>query len=88
MKIYKTKKKAINNFFKTPFDYKTIRSKTKKFLVIHGDNDQNVPFEQGRELAQELKGKLIVVKNGGHLNGSSGWHSLPQCLVGLKEMMG
>jgi hypothetical protein len=86
--IYKTKKKAINNFFKTSFDHKAIRSKTKKFLVIHGDNDPNVPLEQGRELAQELKGKLIVVKNGGHLNGSSGWYSLPQCLDGLKEMVG
>ena len=39
-------------------------------------------------LAKELNAKLFVVRNGGHLNGSSGWVTLPQCLGALKEMIG
>src|SRR5690606_38338975 len=45
-------KKSVRNFFKTPFDYKSIRKRTEKFLIIHGDNDRNVPVEQAKELAQ------------------------------------
>ena len=59
----------------------------KKIVVIHGDNDRNVSVDQGETLAKELSGKLIIIKNGGHLNGSSGWNTLPQCLDELKKML-
>lgn len=85
--VYKTSKKKVQAYLKDSFDFVGIRNKVKKIAVIHGDNDQNVSFEQGEFLAKELKGKLIEIKNGGHLNGSSGWVQLPQCLEVLEGMM-
>lgn len=80
------KKKKIVAFVTKAFDYKKIKSKVKKITVIHGDNDDRVPVDEGKYLAKELNAKLVIVKNGGHLNGSSGWLQLPQALEVLNEM--
>jgi hypothetical protein len=85
---YKTKKKKVAIFLEKPFNFKIIKSKTKSFLIIHGDNDQSVSLDQGKYLAKELRGKLVVIRKGGHLNGSAGWYKLPQCFKGLMDMMG
>ncbi len=79
--------KQIEDFLKNGFDYQTIKSKTKKFSIIHGDNDPVVPVSNATTLSKELNGELIIIKNGGHLNGSAGWTSLPQCLEALDKMM-
>lgn len=84
----KNKNKKIDSFLEKNFDYKTIKSKCKKFSIIHGDNDPNVPLDNAKTLSKELGGGLIIIKNGGHLNGSSGWFLLPQCLETLKKMVG
>lgn len=68
--------KKLHAFLDKPFSYKTIKSKVKKFFVIHGDNDPRVPLEDAHVLVKELKAKLSIVKNGGHLNGSSGHYTL------------
>jgi predicted alpha/beta hydrolase family esterase len=85
--VYKTSKKKVVDFLKKPFDFAAIRSNVKNIEVIHGDNDKSVSLEQGEYLAKELKAPLTIIKNGGHLNGSSGWTSLPQCLEALKRIM-
>jgi len=74
-------------FLEKKFDFKKIQSMASKFVVIHGDNDQEVPVAQAKKLAMELDCELIIVKNGGHLNGSSGWRELPQALEVLKGFM-
>ncbi|MEK7579949.1 MAG: alpha/beta fold hydrolase [Patescibacteria group bacterium] len=79
----KNDNRKIYNFLDKPFDYKTIKSKANKFIIIHGDNDPYVPLNNAEILTRELSGELIIVKNGGHLNGSSGWFSFPQCLDAL-----
>ncbi len=79
--------KQMESFMKDGFDYKTIKSKLKKFSIIHGDNDPLVPVSNANILAEELNGKLIIIKNGEHLNGSAGYWELPQCLETLNEMM-
>lgn len=86
--FFKTTKKKVAEFLKKPFDCKVITSKTKSIVVIHGDDDRAVSSNQGVALAEALNGKLIMIKNGGHLNGSSGWLKLPQALKSLKEIMG
>lgn len=68
--------RKLHAFLDTPFKYKIIKSKVKKFFVIHGDNDQRVPLEDAHILTKELGAKLSIVKNGGHLNGSSGHYTL------------
>jgi predicted alpha/beta hydrolase family esterase len=86
-RVEKTTREKLAHFFEPDFDYGKIRSKAKDFAVIHGDNDEIVPFRNAEILSRALGAKLTVVPNGGHLNGSSGWNALPQCLEALQEMM-
>lgn len=83
----KNNNRKIDSFLDKNFDLEKIKSKCKKFFIIHGDNDPNVPIDNAKFLSQKLNGELIVVKNGGHLNGSAGWFKLPQCLEALNKMV-
>ena len=83
----KNNNRKIDSFLENPFDYSKAKAMCSKFLIIHGDNDPNVPMSNAETLSRELEGKLVIVPNGGHLNGSSGWTQLPPCLEGLLEMM-
>lgn len=86
--IVKTFNRNIDNFLETPFDFETIKSKVQKITVIHGDNDPYVFIgDHGDVLSKALNAKYIVIKDGGHLNGSAGWHQLPECLKALNEMI-
>lgn len=83
----KNNNSKIDNFLETPFDFENIKSKCKSFVIIHGDNDPNVPLRNAEFLSKELNGQLTIIKNGGHLNGSAGWVTLPQCLEALSGMI-
>ena len=83
----KNENRKIDNFLDEPFDFGKIKSRCKKFSIIYGDNDPNVPLDNAKFLSQKLSSELIVVENGMHLNGSAGWFSLPQCMEELKKMM-
>ena len=85
--VFETTKKEVAPFLKGSFSFRLIKSKVNRVVVIHGDDDKMVPLEQGNVLAKELNAELIVIKKGGHLNGSSGWYSLPQCFEALLRMM-
>ena len=86
--FFKTTKKKIAGFLSKLFDCSRIRLDVKDIAVIHGANDKSVSPDQATALAESLAAELIMVKNGGHLNGSSGWFKLPQCLSALQKMMG
>lgn len=77
----------VDRFLKEPFDCARIAAKVKHAVIIHGDNDPNVPTDHAGSLAEALGAQLIMIKNGGHLNGSSGWFTLPQCLTAIKNML-
>lgn len=85
--FFKTTKKKVVEFLKQPFDCETIKSKVKRRVVIHGNDDKLVSPDQAAGLAEALDAKLVMIKNGGHLNGSAGWFKLPQCLKALEEMI-
>lgn len=83
----KNNNRKIDNFLDKPFNFSVIKSKTKKFVFIHGDNDPDVPLCNAEFLSKELGGELIIIPNGGHLNGSSGFFILPECLDAFKNML-
>ena len=83
----KNQNRKIDSFLDKNFNFEKIKSKCKKFSIIHGDNDPNVPLDNAKFLSEKLNGDLIFVENGGHLNGSAGWLKLPQCLEALNNMM-
>ncbi|MDB5259110.1 MAG: alpha/beta hydrolase [Candidatus Taylorbacteria bacterium] len=80
-----TKNEKLKHFLEKPFDFSSIRSKAGKVAIIHGDNDEVVLVTEAHILCEKLGGELHIVKNGGHLNGSSGWFALPDCLAVLKN---
>jgi predicted alpha/beta hydrolase family esterase len=83
----KTGVAAIDSFFEPALDLPSLKEKARRFVIIHGDNDSLVPLSQGQELADGLGGELIVIQNGGHLNGSSGFRELPEARDALLQMM-
>jgi predicted alpha/beta hydrolase family esterase len=64
---------VLKSFFAGGFKFEQIKKKAKNFVIIHGSNDPMVHFSHAEYLSERLNGKLICVKNGGHLNGSSGF---------------
>jgi len=79
--------KKLKNFLDKSFDFVKIKLNCKKFFIIHGDNDKNVSLDNAEFLSKGLNCKLIIVKNGGHLNGSAGFFKLPECLIALEKIM-
>lgn len=77
----------VNSFINTTFDFSHIKNVCNNFIVIHGDNDKNVPFSDAEQLVKELSCNLISILNGGHLRGGEGWYQLPQALESLLRMM-
>ena len=71
-----------DNFFEQEFLFDEIKKKAKKFVVIHGDKDERVPFAHAEKISQGLGGELVVIKNEGHFNGHE---TLPFLLEEIKK---
>lgn len=77
---------TLSNFFETPFLFDKILSNITQVSIIHGEDDTLVPLNDAQYLSEQLHAKLVIVPGGGHLNGSSGCYSLPECLEAIKEI--
>lgn len=62
-KWHKTK-----GLFEKPFDFEKIKSKAKKFIFVHSDNDPYCPIEQAQFLHKQVGGEFIVVPGGQHFS--------------------
>jgi predicted alpha/beta hydrolase family esterase len=87
LKIEKDGYEKVNSFIEQTFNYEHIKNVCNNFIIIHGDNDQSVPFSEAEFLAGKFSCDLVSVPNGGHLNGSAGWYELPQALDALLKMI-
>ncbi len=79
--------KQVNKFLNKPFDFNRIKNSCKNFIIIHGDNDPNVPFSDAEYLAKNLSSSLISIPNGEHLCSLHGWYKLPEALKALEKMI-
>lgn len=77
----------VNKFLDTPFNFEHIKNVCKSFVVVHGDNDPNVPFSDAEYLSKNLSCSLISIPNGGHLAGHDGFYELPQLLEALEKII-
>lgn len=78
---------ALNSSFTSgPFDWDLIRRNASKAYVYSGDNDPYVPFENGRELAAQLKVPHLVIPGGGHLNDEFGYTRFDRLLGDLNAI--
>ncbi|MBI5065186.1 serine hydrolase family protein [Candidatus Woesearchaeota archaeon] len=78
----------IDTFFDKPFDWKKIKRNAKYFVIYQSDNDSLVPISMGEEIAKNLDGELIVIKNAGHFNEESGYTKFNLLLDKIKGQLG
>lgn len=54
------------DFFEQELNLKKIKDMAKKWIVIHSRDDQDVPYQQGETLANELVAQVIPFVDRGH----------------------
>ena len=59
---------ANSELFDYKYDWKKIKRHSKKFILIHSDNDPYTPLSQAKMLAKNLNGELIIKEGQGHFN--------------------
>lgn len=78
-----------NNPFFKKFDWTKIRQNCPKFYVFQGDNDPYVKIKVAKNLAKNLKNKIILIKNGGHLSkGTGGFTKFDRLLSSITKEIG
>lgn len=70
-------------FPKEGFDFKTIKSKSKNIIFLHGNDDPYCPLNQAKWLAKQLDAPIKVIPKGHHLGVR--FKELPELLDVLKE---
>ncbi len=80
--------KNMQSFFEQPFEFEKIKASCKKFAVIHGANDNVVPFSHAEKLAKHLNCELISIPEGFHLSGGAGWYKLPEAFTEILKILG
>ena len=69
------------------FDWSTIKSNAKNFVVFQSDNDPYVSLGNGEELAKELGVELFFIPNAGHFNKKAGYIKFDELLEKLKPLL-
>lgn len=81
----------INDFIHTGIDYKKIIRAVASRVVVTAENDEIVPTEFSKELADNLDAKLYQLSAGGHFLDSDGFSEFPEiyeiitCMVADKQ---
>jgi predicted alpha/beta hydrolase family esterase len=76
----------IRTFIDKPFDWKKIRKKAGKFIVINSDNDPYVPLAEGERIAKLLGAEFIVEHGAGHINEGAGFTKYKRALEILEAL--
>jgi len=58
----------LGGLFETPFDYDYIKTKAKRFIFIHSDNDPYCPLEHAQYISDRLGGELIIKSEQKHFS--------------------
>ena len=74
------------DFFKNPFNWQKIYTKSHQFIAYHGDNDPYVKRQDFDFIADQLAAKKIILSNAGHMNTASGYSTFPQLLLHLQQL--
>lgn len=59
---------ALSELFAKPFNFELIKTKAKRFVFIHADNDPYCPLEHAEFLSRRLAGELIIKKGQKHFS--------------------
>jgi uncharacterized protein len=73
-------------FAQKEFEWSSIKKNCSHFEIFHSDNDPFVKIEKAYELQKNLNCELTIIKNGGHLNQSSGFTKFSELLKKIKKI--
>ena len=76
----------LGNFFQGPLNWDKAKRVCKKFVVIHSEDDPDVPADNGIRMSNNLGAKKILVNGYKHFSGDDGINSLPLVLEELLEI--
>lgn len=62
----------LKGLFEEPFDFATIRTRAKRFVFLHSNNDPFCPLAGAEYLSEQLGGELIVVPDAFHFSIGTG----------------
>lgn len=79
--------KELSSFFNKKTNWGKIKKKCNKFIVFHSKDDPEIPFINGKILAQKLNAELIAQKGMKHYSGKDGIVEVPLILERLKNIM-
>ena len=78
----------LNKTFTTKnFNWDKIKQNCNEFYIFHSNNDPYVPLRKAEELSDKLGTSIIIIKNAGHFNESSGYTKFEELLKKIKEVI-
>ena len=60
----------LKSLFEEPFDFAKIKTKARKFLILHGSDDPWCDPAQAQDIAQKLGGEYVAIEGGQHFSAS------------------
>lgn len=80
--------RKIDDFLTPILDFKLVKNKAEKFIVVHGEKDKIVPISHAEKISSDLGCELVVVKGGDHFTqvAEPRTYELPPVLEALKKM--
>lgn len=77
----------VREFAEREFDWEKIRARCRQFELLASDNDQLVPLEKTKELAENVHGNLTIIPDGGHFQAQKGWVQFPELLEKIRQLI-
>src|SRR3990167_4448098 len=79
-------KEIAKPWIETPIDLKKVRAVLPKSTMIISDNDPYDCFEENKKKFAELRSKIIVLPNAGHITSEDGFLEFPEVLFALNTI--
>ncbi len=76
----------VDSFHKHPFNWEQIKRGSRYFEVFQSSND-DTPVDEGRQLANKLGAKFVLVENAGHFNTRSGYSKFPLLFEHIRSIL-
>lgn len=75
-------------FIGKPFDYDAIRSRARRRVVFHSDDDPWVGVGNGIELASRIEAEFVHLTDAGHFNAKAGYNRFELLLEKIRPELG
>lgn len=80
--------KNFEGLFTNPFDFKLIKTKSRKFIYFHSDNDPYCPLSHAKYLQKHTAGELVLIPGQKHFSTNEGglkYKKFPELLAKIKN---